>query len=702
MHNNDIWLFHKKRGEIMQKSNHLQNTILTLMLIIVLPGTAQFVFGQRAVSNETQWLQIGSLHSFFAIEGSEFEACRTGNTSDNQTDGLQWPAQFSCQDHSVAKSMWIGTTNFNDPVSETTFPHKVVGIGPRLFEGDNNGIIPVKIDLLGKSASPTVTVDGIPASDNDAFDQLEGIFPGLKSDRMIANEVHSSVGITVKRRLLAFSQQYHNNYFIYEYVFVNDGVIDGSGGSNPQVLTDCIFHFQYRYSFGWEASIRGWAPTPYIRWGGNCVNHVVGQDPNAAGFEFRAQYSWYGLCSYSPVSDWGCPNPYAPTELGAVQYTGIVILHADKSASDKSDDPFQPITTQFTDSDGSYNYAVDQYDITRMTNQYQIMAQGHPEKTHAEEVGDGYADQWGNMGGYSQGQGFGPYTLEPGDSIKIVVAEAVSGLCREKNLEVATNWFNDASPFTLPHGSTTTDRDEYKKQWVQTGVDSIYQTFRRAISNFESGYNIPQPPPPPANFQVESYENHIQLAWSNNAVSHPNFDGYRIYRATVKPDTFYQLIFECDASSAVHTYDDMSVVSGMDYYYYIQSKDDGSTNDIEPGIPLVSSKFFTMTNLPVYLGATGINLLHSRNKPDCYNLMQNYPNPFNALTTIAYTLPRAGNVRITIYNLRGEKIADLVNTTKTEGNHQAFWNAEKQPSGIYLCRFQTHDFNSTKKIILQK
>ena len=127
------------------------------------------------------------------------------------------------------------------------------------------------------------------------------------------------------------------------------------------------------------------------------------------------------------------------------------------------------------------------------------------------------------------------------------------------------------------------------------------QMFERATTNYQSGYNIPAPPPPPQVFNVLSGGDKITLSWSENATEYEHFNGYQLFRAVNRPDTLYEEIFSCDAANAVHEFEDRTAKRGFDYYYYIQTKDDGTLNDIEPGKPLVSSKFWTVTNTPAYL-----------------------------------------------------------------------------------------------------
>ena len=70
--------------------------------------------------------------------------------------------------------------------------------------------------------------------------------------------------------------------------------------------------------------------------------------------------------------------------------------------------------------------------------------------------------------------------------------------------------------------------------------------------------------------------------------------------------------------------------------------------------------------------------------PTHYALYQNYPNPFNPSTTIQYALSTPGDVTLSIYDILGRKITDLVSSYQSTGNHTAVWNASRFPSGVYV------------------
>ncbi|MGH7494434.1 MAG: hypothetical protein ACREOO_18840 [bacterium] len=683
---------------------------ISIALVTLVFAGHDLVFAQ---AQQVKWLRVGSLHSWYSNWGAEIELGRVPGDLTKQQDGLRWPADFQFQDCEVGKAIWLGATNFLDPRRNEIFAHKVIGVGPRLQNVDILGeTFPQQMKLVGRFLAPTVVVDNEVASQNAFDDLVDEVDPALPADRMIVNTLHTALGITMTRRVMAFAQPNHDNYLVYEYVFKNTGIIDNSGTIRPARVTGFVAHFQWRYATASEAFRLGWAPTNNVSWGRNTINEVVGQNPNAAGFEYRALYSWYGPHSLSVVDDWGAPNPN-DGRLGGVHYMGNVVLHADRSATDKTDDPFQPRTTQYLSSDrGEYPGSAanilgppsNQFNADLMSAKYAAMTAGHPQKTHAQEISNGFADQFGtDLGGVEHGQGFGPYDLEPGDSVRIVLAEAVAGLGRAKSREVGRNWYANSGSFVLPNGVTTVDRDEYKRLWVQTGQDSLFRSFRRALSNFARGYSIPQPPPPPGVFEVKSGGDRIQLTWSNNAESSPNFRGYRIYRAVAKPDTFYQKVFETQVPNVVNHFDDTSAQRGFDYYYYIESFDDGSTNDAHPGVPLASSRFYTITSLPAFLRRqAAASLAQIRIVPNPFDLRARDLQFAGAPDRIAFFgLPPECTIKI--FTERG----DLIETIEhTNGSGDEFWNSltsssQVVVSGLYVAHFETPDGQSTfRKFII--
>jgi hypothetical protein len=94
-----------------------------------------------------------------------------------------------------------------------------------------------------------------------------------------------------------------------------------------------------------------------------------------------------------------------------------------------------------------------------------------------------------------------------------------------------------------------------------------------------------------------------------------------------------------------------------------------------------------------------------RIRPDAastFQLFQNYPNPFNQRTTIKFNLPRAGRVKLFIYNTLGQKVDMPVNQWLESGLHMVRLAANDLSSGTYFYRLETEHYSQTRSMILMK
>lgn len=88
--------------------------------------------------------------------------------------------------------------------------------------------------------------------------------------------------------------------------------------------------------------------------------------------------------------------------------------------------------------------------------------------------------------------------------------------------------------------------------------------------------------------------------------------------------------------------------------------------------------------------------------PENFVLHQNYPNPFNPATRIGYEVPKTGHVEISIYDITGKKVADLVNQVLVPGKYTADFDGSHLSSGVYFYRLQAGDKVLFRKMILLK
>jgi len=88
--------------------------------------------------------------------------------------------------------------------------------------------------------------------------------------------------------------------------------------------------------------------------------------------------------------------------------------------------------------------------------------------------------------------------------------------------------------------------------------------------------------------------------------------------------------------------------------------------------------------------------------PTKFELSQNYPNPFNPTTVINFSIPKAGNVTLKVYNSIGQEVATLINGYKTAQNYKVTFDASNLASGIYSYSLKNDNFDLSKKMLLLK
>ena len=93
--------------------------------------------------------------------------------------------------------------------------------------------------------------------------------------------------------------------------------------------------------------------------------------------------------------------------------------------------------------------------------------------------------------------------------------------------------------------------------------------------------------------------------------------------------------------------------------------------------------------------------------PIVSNLGQNFPNPFNPETTIKYSLKEDTNVKIEIFNIKGQKVKILIDEPLNAGYHDVVWNGkdntDKQvSSGVYFYKMVTNDYNKVRRMVVIK
>ncbi len=702
-------------------------------LLILILLIHNIVFGQ-VQGTAVRHIRIGYLQNHFTAYGSE--RGWTGGQNAYYA-GLIWPASYQFQDNAVIKRSWIASKDFTDADGRQWEKYGVYFASGYVDES----LYPVELKQSAKFEAPTVIVDGTNITAPYRRD-VDEINPAQIPDRIVTNVVNTSMGLTMKRQIYAFSQQYHSDYFIKKFTFINTGNVDYD--AEPELSADLngvYVSWGTRYSVCREGAFKigdgqSWGKHTWVTRRGETYDQHAGETiTESTPIEnldwLRCGFAWAGQSETNSFDNIGGPDMQGSGRLTAPQHAGTVVLHVDKSTEDRDDDPQQPAVLGWHAGD-TYPGLGDMVLDKPMIELYEMLS-GNPYKglggtnrfdeAHLSSITD-RVDPWtvhNDGGGTNIWISYGPFDIPYQDSIVIWEAEGVNGLSRTMCETIGRRWkqaydnANDDGPFILPDGSETSNKDEFKNAWVYTGKDSIMLTFSRAKRNFDMDFMIPQAPQPPTVFEVNSGGDRINLTWQPSpSEDDDNFGGYRVYRAVGKPDTTYEMIFECgedtDNPEIVNAYDDKSPVRGFSYYYYLVAFSDGSQNTegiANPTGQLESGRFYTQTNEPAFLRRkAGKSLDEIRIVPNPYNIKArnlNYPGEPDKITFL--NIPAFCTIRI--YTERG----DLIQTINhDDGSGDEAWNSMTSSrqvivSGVYIAHFEvTQDYHDpfTGKLLYKK
>jgi hypothetical protein len=118
-----------------------------------------------------------------------------------------------------------------------------------------------------------------------------------------------------------------------------------------------------------------------------------------------------------------------------------------------------------------------------------------------------------------------------------------------------------------------------------------------------------------------------------------------------------------------------------------------------------SAIYICMFNAEKYAG--GGQLAVESENPESFALLKNYPNPFNPATTIEFTITKPGPINLSIFNITGQKVAELVSGSVTAGKHSVVWNGRDSKgaplsTGIYISRLETKNNVISQRMMLVK
>jgi len=156
----------------------------------------------------------------------------------------------------------------------------------------------------------------------------------------------------------------------------------------------------------------------------------------------------------------------------------------------------------------------------------------------------------------------------------------------------------------------------------------------------------------------------------------------------------------------------------LDGNYLFNVSENDTTVDVSLGEPVDETGdgicTTTSTNIqPAFVNVDGVT--NPRSEPndlqvniedsgeiENFKIFPNYPNPFNPSTTISFSIPEQGYVKLSVYDITGQKVATLVDSPMSAGSHSVIFDGSKFGSGVYLYKFESKGFSKTGKMLLMK
>ena len=726
-------------------------------------------FSDSQAQFESTWLEIGDYHSQYFETGA-------GNEGNIANSCKKWPAIFDIgeSDHCRSKALWIGTKNWTDENGDQ-HDYYVARIGPR--SPGVGRVFPTEHKLVSKYGdpnNPTETQPEVLVEGGQSFDQVtfvDEVRPDMKADRMLLTRANTLLGVTMTRKVYAFSNEHHDDYHIIEYTYTNTGNTDEDEEIEleGQTLEDVYIHRLHRET-GFEQA--AWVTGNGQPWGEFNMIDVVGDGHKDYDVDFRATYTWIGWRpEQTEFNNLGGPlwddSPWYVQEgdttgrLSGGSMTGRVTIFGEKpgnegeydinnfpppqdmDADDVSAGTFdspevrQPHILGYQDSDGRLTSQgepmQDYYELGIIMSRDRSRTGRWPHYANLVEPDGNFATtendaSSGRQGGFGATVAYGPYDLEFGESVRIVVADAAGGLSWEARNEIGRPYKRSGGQDSLhiqydANGDGTIqgtendvpgsgvspdigyDESLTKNQWVLSAKDSLFKNFSRATANYWSGFDIPEPPAPPKTVNVVGRPNRVEITWEayGNA---PDPQSWEIYRTDTYVENIpYEKVATVDGSA--RSYEDTQLQRGLDYYYSVravgedQPVDPTAMNGTPDGEPLRSSRYYAQTFTPVQLKrAPGEQLSDFRIVPNPFNLAMNeqirWPGQENKLGFLE--LP--GQATIRIYTEAGELVETIEHT---DGSGDEFWNMTTDArqllvSGMYIAVVTDHTQNDRQLI----
>ncbi len=226
------------------------------------------------------------------------------------------------------------------------------------------------------------------------------------------------------------------------------------------------------------------------------------------------------------------------------------------------------------------------------------------------------------------------------------------------------------------HDSTNSINGQTKTIW----------DLKPSIQHITSGLEVQ----PPVNLTQTASSGSAHLSWARNDSFSDYWTGYQISRKISGIDNDFSVISTTNATTTTYV-DNGVIVNGNGVVSY--------------KIKSINDTVYSGSSEPLSVSIVDMNKQNTKafvKENYKTTLFPCYPNPFNPSTNIRYQVMMAGQVTLSVYDIIGNKIASLVDETKSAGEYSMNYNPKNLPSGCYILVLQTMDNTSSIKLVLTK
>ncbi len=298
-----------------------------------------------------------------------------------------------------------------------------------------------------------------------------------------------------------------------------------------------------------------------------------------------------------------------------------------------------------------------------------------------------------------------------------------------RNHKIYNNYFSDLTGFrwdaaiTLTNGDT--DTGSLSAHWRVDNVAITHNTLVNNYSNIEIGYGRadnswsrePRNVTMANNLVTGSLKDLIEIineptnfTWSGNimfpqggfgigmAAETNEINNIDPFLTNINSDSLWLLSVNSPARDA-------ALVNYLNISQDVQGQPRSGSNDVGADEYAVS----TVYRHPLTVDDVGPNAVEvvsvnpgTKILPQTFQIINAFPNPFNPSTTIEYSLSQAANVQLSIYNILGQQIENLIDGSQEAGRHSIRWEARNYPAGIYIAVLNNGFKSISTKMVLIK